>query len=84
MSASPKAHHLDDSRPPALPRPAAPPALETVAKPIRLDFAANPNHYRVSQKVRESKPRRARGIDRSPRLLLECHTGQVLDPDFGE
>jgi len=84
MSASPKARHLDDLRLSPLLPPTAPSALEIVAKPIRLDFAANPNHYRVSQKVRESKPRRARRIDRSPRLLLECHTSQVLDPDFGE
>ena len=84
MSASPKAHHLDDSRVPALLRPTAPPALELVVKPAKLDFAANPNHYRVAEKARESKPKRARGIDRSPRLRLECDTSQLVDPDFGE
>ena len=84
MSASPKAQHLDDSRLPVLPRPAAPPALEMVAKPAKLDFAANPNHYRVAKKTGKAKPKPARGIDRSPRLLLECDTSQLLDPDFGE
>ena len=83
MSASPKAQHLDDSRLPALPRPARLP-LEIVANPVKLDFAANPNHYRVAQKTGKSKPKPARGIDRSPRLLLECDTSQLLDPDFGE
>ena len=83
MSASRKAQHPDDLRLSALPRPTAPPALQIAAKPVRLDFAANPNHYRVSQKARESKPRQA-GIDRSPRLLLECDTSQAMDPDFGE
>jgi hypothetical protein len=83
MSTSPKAQHLDDSPVPALLR-RTPHPLEIVAKPARLDFAANPNHYRVSQKAGKSKPKRARGIDRSPRLLLECDTSQLLDPDFGE
>ena len=81
MSASPKAQHLDDSRLPALltPRP-----LEIVANPVKLDFAANPNHYRVAEKPAKSKPKPARGVDRSPRLRLECDTSQLLDPDFGE
>jgi hypothetical protein len=83
MSASPKAQLLDDSRVPALAGNARP-ALEMAASAAKLDFAANPNHYRVSQKDRESKPKRARGTDRSPRLLLECDTSQLLDPDFGE
>jgi hypothetical protein len=83
MSTSPKAQHLDDSPVPALLR-RTPVPLEIVAKPARLDFAANPNHYRVSQKTGKPKPKRARGIDRSPRLLLECDTSQLLDPDFGE
>ncbi|MGZ4731676.1 MAG: hypothetical protein ACXVZH_06000 [Terriglobales bacterium] len=84
MSASPKAHHLDDSCVPApLPR-ATRPALEIVAKPAKLDFAANPNHYRVAEKAGKPKPNRTRGIDRSPRLLLECDTSQLLDSDFGE
>jgi len=55
-----------------------------VAKPAKLDFAANPNHYRVAKKTGKAKPKPARGIDRSPRLLLECDTSQLLDPDFGE
>ena len=83
MSTSPKAQHLDDSHAPALHR-RTPVPLEIVAKPARLDFAANPNHYRVSQKTGKPKHKRARGIDRSPRLLLECDTSQLLDPDFGE
>jgi hypothetical protein len=60
MSASPKAQLLDDSRVTALAGNARP-ALEIAARPAKLDFAANPNHYRVSQKDRESKPKRARG-----------------------
>ncbi len=83
MSASPKAHHLDDSLVPAPLRRTARP-LEIVTKPARLDFAANPNHYRVAKKTGKAKPKPARGIDRSPRLLLECDTSQLLDPDFGE
>ncbi|MBZ5652174.1 MAG: hypothetical protein LAO18_17015 [Acidobacteriia bacterium] len=84
MSASPKAHHLDDVCVPAPLSRATRSPLEIVAKPAKLDFAANPNHYRVAEKAGKSKPKRARGIDRSPRLLLECDTSQLLDPDFGE
>ena len=89
MSASPKAHSLDDSRVPALLRPTAPPALELVVKPAKLDFAANPNHYHPNGKAVKVKPRqRARGVDLSPRMVLElsleCETTQLLDPDYGE
>jgi hypothetical protein len=84
MSASPKAQHLDDSHAPALHRGTARPVLEIITKPAKLDFAANPNHYRVAKKTGKAKPKPARGIDRSPRLLLECDTSQLLDPDFGE
>ena len=84
MSASPKAHHLDDSHAPAVLRRTARPILEIIAQPAKLDFAANPNHYRVTKKTGKAKPKPARGIDRSPRLRLECDTSQLLDPDFGE
>jgi hypothetical protein len=89
MAASPKVLPLDAH---GVSRPASTvlPSPETNAKRAKLDFAANPNHYRATGrgKVAKAKPRRARGIDLSPRLVLglslECETIQILDPDFEE
>jgi hypothetical protein len=54
-------------------------------KTVMLDFAANPNHYRVSGngKVKKSKPAQDPRLDRSPRLQLsltvQCGTVQEKD-----
>ena len=84
MASSPKVSRLNAPR---VPGPEAFFSSEKIARPAKLDFAGNPNHYRVNR-VGKAKPRVARGIDLSPRLVLglslECETAQILDPDFEE
>ena len=84
--ASPQVSRLDDPRVRGLGGTALP-SPQKIARPAKLDFAGNPNHYRVNR-VGKAKPRVARGIDLSPRLVLglslECETAQILDPDFEE
>ena len=83
MASSPKVSRLNALR---VPEPAALPSSEKIARPAKLDFAGNPNHYRLP--LGKLKPRAARRIDLSPRLVLglslECQTTQMTDPDFEE
>jgi hypothetical protein len=89
MAASPKISRLDAARVPGLGSGALPSSKE-IARTAKLDFAANPNRYRANGRtsVGKAKPRAARGMDLSPRLVLglsvECETAQILDPPFEE
>jgi hypothetical protein len=84
MASSPKVSQLSAPR---VPGRGALPSSEKIARPAKLDFAGNPNHYRPNQ-LGKVKPRAARRIDLSPRLVLglslECETAQMMDPDFEE
>jgi len=84
MASSPKVSRLNALR---VPGRAALPSSEKIARPAKLDFAGNPNHYRLGP-LGKLKPRAARRIDLSPRLVLglslECQTTQMTDPDLEE